>query len=100
MSSLWRNDKTVKCWKLRKPCGVFGNKFDKIQEQLHNISCMDELLSGMFVSECTICIGISMKPCLDVRVEKYVLSILGRKSACMVVGKGVVPLMGTITYCL
>ena len=49
MSALWRNDKTVKHWKLRKACEVFGNKFDKIQDQLQCISCMDELLSGMLI---------------------------------------------------
>ena len=46
MSSQWHNDKTVRVWKIPKPCQVFCDKFDKIQDQLQSISCMDELLSG------------------------------------------------------
>ena len=48
MSALWRNDKSVKVWKIPKPCDVFRAKYDSIQENLQNISCMDDLLSGMF----------------------------------------------------
>ena len=56
MSALWRNDKSVKVWKIPRPCDVFRAKYDSIQENLQNISCMDDLLSGMF--------SISMFQCI------------------------------------
>ena len=46
MASLWRNDKSVKQWHLTRPCTTFRDKYDRIQDQLKALSCMDELLSG------------------------------------------------------
>ena len=46
MSGLWRKDKTIQVWYLKKPCEAFRNKYNKIQEQLKQLCCMDELLSG------------------------------------------------------
>lgn len=46
MSSQWSSSGTVQIWKIPKRCEVFSEKFDKIQDQLQSISCMDELLSG------------------------------------------------------
>ena len=31
---------------VQKPCSIFREKYDQLQEQLHIISCMDDLLSG------------------------------------------------------
>ena len=43
MSALWRSEKTVKYWKVPKQCHVFSQKYDLIQDQLHSVSCMDDL---------------------------------------------------------
>lgn len=48
MTALWRNNKAVKTWHIPKPCLIFRERYDVIQEQLHTISCMDDLLSGEF----------------------------------------------------
>lgn len=46
MSSLWRDNKSVRTWKITRPCSVFRQKYDHIQDHLQWISCMDDLLSG------------------------------------------------------
>lgn len=46
MSAQWRRDKSVKLWQIPRPCEIFRQKYDLVQEQLQNISCMDDLLSG------------------------------------------------------
>ena len=46
LGSLWRDDKSVKLWKIPKPCETFSKKYDYVQQQLQEISCMDDLLSG------------------------------------------------------
>ena len=46
MSSLWVSDSTIRRWHLKRPCPVFQVKYDSVQQQLLNISCADDLLSG------------------------------------------------------
>ena len=48
MTNLWRSNASVKTWYIPKSCPIFRDKYDAIQEQLHTISCMDDLLSGNF----------------------------------------------------
>ena len=47
MSSMWAKDKSVKTWKLSRST-EFKDKFDAIQEQIQQVSCADELLSGHY----------------------------------------------------
>ena len=49
MSALYRSDKTVKMWKIPRPCNTFRQKFDHINQQVHGISCMDDLLRGKHI---------------------------------------------------
>ena len=60
MSSQWSSNGTVKIWKIPKRCEVFSEKFDKIQDQLQSISCMDELLSG----KCTLNVYVITCACI------------------------------------
>jgi len=46
MTALWIPDHTIHKWILPRPCATFSNKYDKVQEQIMQISCMDDLLSG------------------------------------------------------
>jgi len=57
MSKLWTPDKTVRKWILPRRaaggseveemvCGHFQKKYDAVQGMIHDIGCMDELLSG------------------------------------------------------
>ena len=48
MTALWRNDKSVRKWHLPRPCATFRDKYNRIQDQLKSLSCMDELLSGKY----------------------------------------------------
>lgn len=50
MSSQWRNENAVHRWVIPKSyAACISKKYDKIQEQLQTISCLDELLSGKFI---------------------------------------------------
>ena len=49
MSALWVSDHTVRRWYLQKSCGVFERKYDQVENQILDISCMDDLLSGKIV---------------------------------------------------
>ena len=46
MSSLWVSDHSIRKWVLKRPCEVFRKKYDMVQGQIMDISCMDDLLSG------------------------------------------------------
>jgi hypothetical protein len=46
IGAMWQKNKDVKVWKLKRPCSVFERKYDLIQQQLEDISTMDNLLSG------------------------------------------------------
>ena len=46
MSALWRRDRSVRLWWVPRPCAIYEEKYDEIQEHLRSISCMDDLLSG------------------------------------------------------
>ena len=48
MSALWVSDHSVRHWHLHKPCEEFEKKYDQVQSQILDISCMDDLLSGNF----------------------------------------------------
>ncbi len=50
MSALWVSDYTICEWKLNRPCEVFQQKYDGVQKQILDISCMDDFLSGKHVS--------------------------------------------------
>ncbi len=46
MRALWVQDHQVRKWILARPCEIFRAKYDTVQEQIRQISCMDDLLSG------------------------------------------------------
>lgn len=46
MRALWVQDHSVRKWILPRPCEIFCAKYDNVQEQIRQISCMDDLLSG------------------------------------------------------
>ena len=46
MTTMWISDHTVRKWVLARPCTTFSEKYDKVHEQIRQISCMDDLLSG------------------------------------------------------
>ena len=48
MSALWVPDHTIREWKLKRPCDIFRDKYDEVQKQIMDISCMDDLLSGKY----------------------------------------------------
>ena len=50
MSAVYRSDKTVKMWKIPRLCNTFWQKFDHINQQVHGLSCMDDLLRGKQIS--------------------------------------------------
>ena len=52
MSALWVSDHTVRKWFLHKECEIFKEKYDEVESQILDISCMDDFLSGMFVHVC------------------------------------------------
>ena len=68
MSSLWVSDKRIRKWILPRrsvdgdddedegvhvmACGHFQKKYDRVQGMIQQISCMDELLSGVLVRTC------------------------------------------------
>ena len=55
MSALWRDNATIRCWKIPKPCEIFSQKYDSIQQKLQSISCMHDLLSGKVLIELPMC---------------------------------------------
>ena len=55
MSALWKENEGVKVWQLERPCDSFRMIYDKIQDQLQSIACMDTLLSG----KCNMCMQAS-----------------------------------------
>lgn len=46
MAVQWKPSKERKKWIIKRPCEVFQQKYDKITNQLAQLSCMDDLLSG------------------------------------------------------
>lgn len=46
MTALWVSDTTVKKWILKRPSDVFCEKYDGVQQQIMQISCLDDLLTG------------------------------------------------------
>ena len=48
MTALWVPDHTIRKWNLPRPCATFSTKYDKVQEQIMQISCMDDLLCGEY----------------------------------------------------
>jgi hypothetical protein len=46
MSALWVADHATREWKLKQQCNIFRDKYDEVQKQIMDISCMDDLLSG------------------------------------------------------
>lgn len=46
MRALWVQDHTIRKWILPRPCEIFRTKCDAVQDQIQQISCMDDLLSG------------------------------------------------------
>ena len=47
MSTLWVSDTRIRKWILSRPCWIFQNKYNTVNEQIKAISCADDLLSGM-----------------------------------------------------
>ena len=48
LSTLWVSSTSIRRWTLSRPCDIFQTKHDEVVKQLVTISCMDDLLSGMF----------------------------------------------------
>jgi len=46
MTALWVSDTTIKKWILEWPSDVFCEKYDSVQQQIMQISCSDDLLTG------------------------------------------------------
>ena len=46
LSTLWVSDSTVRKWILPRPCEVFCNQYNTVNEKIKKISCMDDLISG------------------------------------------------------
>ena len=49
MTSLWVSDHSIRKWILQRPCTPFCAKYNKVQQQIIQIGCMDDLMCGMFL---------------------------------------------------
>ena len=47
MSTLWKNDSSIRKWVLPRPCEYFQKKYNAINKQIRALSCADDLLSGI-----------------------------------------------------
>ena len=48
MASQWTSSKVLKVWKLSRSGTTFMENFDTIREQIQQVTCMDDLLSGNY----------------------------------------------------
>lgn len=60
MSTLWVSDYRVRHWHLKKPCEEFERKYDQVQNQILNISCMNDLLSGKIALDMYVQVALLM----------------------------------------
>ena len=47
MTSMWVPNNSVRTWILHRPCSIFQQKYNDVNRQIQEISCSDDLLSGM-----------------------------------------------------
>ena len=47
MAAVWKDTEQIRHWTLKRPCVAFRSKYDIVKDQLLEISCSDDLLSGM-----------------------------------------------------
>ena len=59
MANLWKGDEEVRKWILKQPCPTFRDKYDTVKQQITEISCTDDLLSGETLNTMyTLCMSI------------------------------------------
>jgi hypothetical protein len=46
ISSVWKCNEGVRKWTLRRPCALFRDKYDEVEQQKAQVGCMDDLLTG------------------------------------------------------
>lgn len=46
MATLWKDTEQIRHWMLKRHCNAFRTKYDVVKDQLLEISCSDDLLSG------------------------------------------------------
>ena len=46
MAAVWKDTEQIRHWTLMRPCVAFHKKYDIMKDQLLEISCSDDLLSG------------------------------------------------------
>lgn len=54
------SDYSVRHWHLKKPCEDFERKYDQVQSQILDISCMADLLSGKFALDMYVHVALLM----------------------------------------
>ena len=47
MATMWRDSEHIRHWTLKRSCVTFKDKYDAVKDQLLDISCFDDLLSGV-----------------------------------------------------
>ena len=46
MATMWKDTEQIRHWILKRQCVAFRDKYDMVKEQVLEISCSDDLLSG------------------------------------------------------
>lgn len=46
ISSIWKPSEAVRKWTLRRPCALFRDKYDEVEQLKAQVGCMDDLLTG------------------------------------------------------
>ena len=48
MSVVWKSNTSVRKWKLCRPCVLFRDKYDEVEQLKARVGCMDDLLTGIY----------------------------------------------------
>ena len=48
MASQWKSSNEIIKWRIRRPCKIFGDKYDNLTDIVTKIASMDDLLAGNY----------------------------------------------------
>ena len=77
ISSVWKCSEAVRKWKLCRPCSLFRDKYNEIEQLKAQVGCMDDLLTGMYIyiHACICTYNITIYGFHIVNVSRYALKI-------------------------